>query len=140
LTGEISVSQPGTLSIPVGDKEAVLWCQEATVVVKDKDGIVIRKASSKKTVKRVLQFGNYPPFPDVDGLAKAETGAIARALGVLGILAFPGSGIATAEDMNEHLRDMDHAQSGSGNVGDKPVRRAPNPKNQASQGGSQKDD
>jgi hypothetical protein len=38
--------------------------------------------------------------PDADGVAKAETGAIGRALGVAGILVV-GSGIATAEDMAE---------------------------------------
>lgn len=38
--------------------------------------------------------------PDPNGLAKAETGAIGRALGVAGILVI-GTGIATADDMAE---------------------------------------
>jgi hypothetical protein len=40
--------------------------------------------------------------PDDNGLMKAETGAIGRALGVAGILAL-GTGIATAEDMQEFV-------------------------------------
>jgi hypothetical protein len=39
--------------------------------------------------------------PDSNGLMKAQTGAIGRALGVAGILAV-GTGIATAEDMQEY--------------------------------------
>jgi len=38
--------------------------------------------------------------PDLNGLAKAQTGAIGRALGVAGILTL-GTGVATAEDMLE---------------------------------------
>jgi hypothetical protein len=40
---------------------------------------------------------------DVDphALSKAETGAVGRALGMAGMLVIPGSGVATAEDMQE---------------------------------------
>jgi hypothetical protein len=49
--------------------------------------------------KIVTVMGRY----DVDEncVMKAETGAIGRALGAAGILVAPGSGIATAEDMQE---------------------------------------
>lgn len=43
------------------------------------------------------QVGGYP---DINQLAKAQTGAIGRALGIAGILTL-GTGVATAEDMQE---------------------------------------
>jgi hypothetical protein len=49
--------------------------------------------------KIVQVVGKY----DVDhfSVMKAETGAIGRALGMAGMLVIPGSGVATAEDMQE---------------------------------------
>ena len=135
LCGEINVTPPGTINIEfkVGDesKDAVLWSQEATVIIKDKSGNVIRKASAKKNVKRVVQLRSGAVFPDLDGIAKAETGAIARALGLAGILAFPGSGIATAEDMNDFLASQDDALDKATSLPAEkaPSKRAPNPKN-----------
>lgn len=38
---------------------------------------------------------------DVNSLLRVETGAIGRALGMAGMLVIPGSGVATAEDMQE---------------------------------------
>jgi hypothetical protein len=40
---------------------------------------------------------------DPNALMKAETGAVGRALGMAGMLVVPGSGVATAEDMQEAL-------------------------------------
>lgn len=40
---------------------------------------------------------------DVHSLEKAETGAVGRALGMAGMLVIPGTGIATAEDMQQAL-------------------------------------
>lgn len=40
---------------------------------------------------------------DESSLMKAETGAVGRALGMAGMLVIPGTGVATAEDMNEAL-------------------------------------
>jgi hypothetical protein len=40
---------------------------------------------------------------DVHALEKAETGAVGRALGMAGMLVIPGTGIATAEDMQQAL-------------------------------------
>lgn len=50
-------------------------------------------------VKMIAQLGRYGP--DEFSLMKAETGAVGRALGMAGMLVIPGSGIATAEDMQE---------------------------------------
>jgi hypothetical protein len=56
---------------------------------------------------------------DVDphALSKAETGAVGRALGMAGMLVIPGSGVATAEDMQElgqpgYVSDRPHGHSG----------------------------
>jgi hypothetical protein len=43
----------------------------------------------------------YNDKADTDALMKAETGAVGRALGMAGILVIPGTGLATAEDMQE---------------------------------------
>jgi hypothetical protein len=40
-------------------------------------------------------------YPDDTALMKAETGAVGRALGMAGMLVIPGSGVATAEDVQE---------------------------------------
>lgn len=50
-------------------------------------------------VKMIAQLGRYGA--DEFSLMKAETGAVGRALGMAGMLVIPGSGIATAEDMQE---------------------------------------
>lgn len=42
-------------------------------------------------------------WADENSIMKVETGAIGRALGMLGMLAVPGAGVATAEDMIEAL-------------------------------------
>lgn len=51
--------------------------------------------------KMVPMMGRYDPDPS--SLMKAETGAIGRALGMAGMLVIPGTGVATAEDMQEAL-------------------------------------
>lgn len=70
-----------------------------------------------KTVKGVTRHvRGRPPFGtkqiatldrwgqvDPHAMMKAETGAIGRALGFAGILVLPGSGVVTAEDMQEML-------------------------------------
>lgn len=49
--------------------------------------------------KAVNLLGRYGP--DENARMKAETGAIGRALGFAGVLVAPGSGVATAEDMQD---------------------------------------
>lgn len=51
--------------------------------------------------KVVPMLGPYGP--DQHAMARAETGAVGRALGMAGMLVLPGSGIATAEDIHEAL-------------------------------------
>lgn len=41
--------------------------------------------------------------PTASVVERAETGAVGRALGMAGMLVIPGSGVATAEDMQEHV-------------------------------------
>jgi hypothetical protein len=60
--------------------------------------IVMRSAAGTKQVPSLGRFGADP-----NALMKAETGAVGRALGMLGMLVVPGSGVATAEDMQEAL-------------------------------------
>lgn len=50
-----------------------------------------------KMIPTLDRYGKEDPY----ALMKAETGAVGRALGMAGMLVIPGSGIATAEDMNE---------------------------------------
>jgi hypothetical protein len=69
------------------------------------DGIPVAEYSP--ATKMVSTLGRYGEDPF--SLMKAETGAAGRALGMAGMLVIPGSGIATAEDMQE-------AMAGAGGV------------------------
>lgn len=64
----------------------------------EEDRPVINAPAATKMVPVLGRYGE-----DVNALMKAETGAIGRALGFAGILVAPGSGIATAEDMQEAI-------------------------------------
>jgi hypothetical protein len=50
-------------------------------------------------------------------MMKAETGAVGRALGMAGMLVIPGSGIATAEDMQEAMAGAQGVALDGVNVG-----------------------
>lgn len=52
----------------------------------------------------------WPDRPDDYALLKAETGAVGRALGMAGMLVIPGSGIATAEDVQEAMEGTNTAR------------------------------
>lgn len=52
-------------------------------------------------VVATLKSGRQSTWADDNAVMKAETGAIGRALGMAGMLVIPGSGIATAEDVQE---------------------------------------
>lgn len=58
--------------------------------------IIMQGAPGSKMVATLARFG-----PDNFSLMKAETGAVGRCLGLLGMLVVPGSGVATAEDVQE---------------------------------------
>jgi hypothetical protein len=58
--------------------------------------LVLEGPPATKVVPTLGRFG-----ADVNALMKAETGAVGRALGMAGMLVIPGTGIATAEDLQE---------------------------------------
>lgn len=72
---------------------------EAAIFRRGRDGkpdqVILRGRGSKQVAQK-------RQFPDDNAVMKAETGAIGRALGVAGILVV-GTGVATAEDMQEEL-------------------------------------
>jgi len=98
------------------DKSATALWVEAHIIVREGQGDsvnVVRSAKGHKQVAQQRKFGNRI-VPDMDSLMKAETGAVARALGILGMLTFPGSGIATADDMVEFKMSQDDDSKSAG--------------------------
>jgi hypothetical protein len=63
--------------------------------------IVLAAPAGTKAVPTVRPGRNSTVYADDNAVMKAETGAIGRALGMAGMLVIPGSGIATAEDVQE---------------------------------------
>lgn len=63
--------------------------------------MVLDPPPATKMIALVNRYKDADPF----ALMKAETGAVGRALGMAGMLAMPGSGVATAEDMQEVYGD-----------------------------------
>lgn len=106
-------------------------------------GVLVRTATARKTVDPGTLRGPRNAkrkVPDFDALMKAETGSLARACAMLGMLTLPGSGIASAEDIHEFLREeaAEAASAPAGKAGGEappaePARggRAPNPKRRA---------
>jgi hypothetical protein len=76
----------------------------------ERSATIIAPTAASKAVPLLNRWGEDP-----NSLMKAETGAVGRALGMAGMLVIPGSGVATAEDMQESM-----AQGGAG-VGVDPV-------------------
>lgn len=115
------------------DKKARLFYMEAKVLVENPESHhVIREAVGRKQVESVKfkrGFNGAPGriVPDTDSLMKAETGAIARALGTIGMLALPGSGLATAEDMSDYLA-ANTSDVHSNTDAPRKTKAAPNPK------------
>lgn len=64
-------------------------------------GTIVRIAPGGTKAVPVVRNGRNGAYADDNALMKAETGAIGRALGMAGMLVIPGSGIATAEDVQE---------------------------------------
>lgn len=62
--------------------------------------MVFSGSSGTKAVPLLNRAG----YSDPNAVMKAETGAIGRALGFAGVLVAPGSGVATAEDVEEAQR------------------------------------
>lgn len=61
-------------------------------------GRLVMQAPGDKLVEQTNRWG-----PDVNAVMAAQTGAVARALGLLGMLVIAGSSVATAEDVEEAL-------------------------------------
>lgn len=75
-------------------------------------------SAGTKMVNLLDRFGVEDPF----ALMKAETGAVGRALGMAGMLVIPGSGVSTAEDMQEAA-----AQGSGGSVDPSETAELPKP-------------
>jgi hypothetical protein len=64
-------------------------------------GSIVRIAPGGTKAVPLVRTGRNGAYADDNAVMKAETGAIGRALGMAGMLVIPGSGIATAEDVQE---------------------------------------
>jgi hypothetical protein len=73
----------------------------------DVDTPIMAPATGTKMVSCLTKWG-----VDEHALMKAETGAVGRALGMAGMLVLPGSGVATAEDMQEMIAAEGRASVG----------------------------
>jgi hypothetical protein len=71
--------------------------------------LILDAPPATKMVAALNRYGEADQF----AMMKAETGAIGRALGLAGMLVIPGSGVASAEDMQE------------AGIGDQPVAAPP---------------
>jgi len=133
-SGEIDVGPPVTRSVEIPGVDGKpahvhLLSVRATVIVNGS-----RKASGSKQVRNITagwhptQRGVKVMTADPDALMKAETGAVARALGMLGMLTLPTSGIATAEDIFDTQKDLPDNGQQQKQPEKRPTRAAPNPK------------
>lgn len=115
LRGQVDVSDVDDLDIelPRGtSRQAVMRARVSAIAP---TGEVIREATGQKQVNKTIFKKGYNGAPgyvitDNDFIMKAETGSVARAMGMLGMLTLPGSGIATAEDMGEYLRAQENSE------------------------------
>lgn len=98
------------MSIPVGEGYAHFLCCTIRVSIFRKGengeptGRALRTGRGTKQIPLLKGgFGGRQPYADDSSMMKAETGAQGRALGFAGIFVIPGSGVATAEDMQEQM-------------------------------------
>jgi hypothetical protein len=141
-TAVIDTTPPTVLDLPFkkgeaeGEKYATAAALyvEAKITVYNEGGAIVRRSAARKSVSCGMNRNTYSggrktgsvKLPDFDSLMKAETGAVARACAMLGMLALPGSGIASAEDIHEFLRqeDVDTAEAAAAEDG---AGKAPEP-------------
>jgi hypothetical protein len=82
-----------------------LGCSKQVRIRSDDGGVVLMAPSQgTKAVALLTKWG-----VDEHAVMKAETGAVGRALGMAGMLVLPGSGVVTAEDMQEMLESQGRA-------------------------------
>jgi hypothetical protein len=95
---------PGFFRLPVQDstgKFVHFLCCSQQVRIYTAEGepcTIMAPAAGTKMVPLLTKWG-----VDENAIMKAETGAVGRALGMAGMLVLPGSGVATAEDMQEMI-------------------------------------
>lgn len=90
-----------TMKVTVYERESVEWKEfrnsDTGAIERVRSGnAIIDAAPATKMIATLGRWG-----ADDFSLMKAETGAVGRALGMAGMLVIPGTGIATAEDMQE---------------------------------------
>jgi hypothetical protein len=95
-----------TMKVTVFKRSTVKWKEYRNT----KTGAIERVREGETLIdappgtKMVASLGRYGA--DDFSLMKAETGAVGRALGLAGMLVIPGTGVATAEDMEEAMSAM----------------------------------
>lgn len=102
-----------TMKVTVFKRDTVKWVtvvnRRTGEVERIREGeTIIDAPPATKMVPTTMQGwgenrGERAIVADDSAMMKAETGAVGRALGMAGILVIPGTGVATAEDMNEAL-------------------------------------
>jgi hypothetical protein len=93
---------PGFFRLPIAKENNqrvdFIGCAKRVRILDRSTVEVVEVSPATKMVSTLGRYGE-DPF----SMMKAETGAVGRALGMAGMLVIPGSGIATAEDMQEAL-------------------------------------
>lgn len=90
-----------SMKVTIFEKDSIEWREfrntDTGSIERVRTGkVLLDAAPATKMIATMRRFG-----PDEFALMKAETGAVGRALGMAGMLVIPGTGIATAEDMQE---------------------------------------
>jgi hypothetical protein len=98
------------MSVPVGNNLTHFLCcsYRCAIYSVENPERPLRQGRGTKMVPLVL--GRQQFYADQNSIMKAETGAMGRALGTAGIFVIPGSGVATAEDMQEAITAQPTAQ------------------------------
>lgn len=91
-TMKVTVFKAGSLK-----EEKVLVDSRKGIYETRRVGKIVREFTPATKIVPVLSYEKPDPF----ALMKAETGAAGRALGMAGMLVIPGTGLATAEDLQE---------------------------------------
>lgn len=81
---------------PKGKTVSFVCCSMRVKVVDDTGKLIMHPPPGTKAIATSTRWD-----VDQNALMKAETGAVGRALGMAGMLVVPGSGVATAEDMDD---------------------------------------
>jgi hypothetical protein len=103
--------------LPDGSVASLVCCTSRVLVIEgdvewveqeDADGVKRRYPTGKTVIDAPPGTKSVPILnrwgkADENAVAKAQTGSVGRALGFAGMLVIPGTGVATAEDMQEAL-------------------------------------